>query len=416
MDIKRFNADFGNSTNNFMVDGYYFEIPTNVVEISKKQADGMFVSGINEPKDLLDRLLISTTYDGQERYYLVGEFAEKSKLSNSHVNGMNDKIRSVIPYISFLASIAYYNIVISNSEDDEVNISSMNMMLPIWLLKRAEKFSIAEHEMESRFIGDHRVKVITLGMERDIRIKVRKSKCRIESEVARHSLKYKIVEENDVIKIEKRYELENKFNNFEVVLSDIGGGSTDAVKLGKGLTAPKERDSFKVIDIEPFLGRLETLRKEKLLEYFHDLRAFEKFIIANYKNQKYILKNENVGNSFDFTEIITEMLQEYSDMLITQIFNAFKETDKVIKFIYFGGEAPVLEPYMKISLRKHMNDEAAQNNHYFLHEILQDDEKEVFMPTSRTINLTALEIFSINEMKKCESSKNQKEEENLIVH
>ena len=53
MNIKRFNGDFGNSTNNFMIDGYYFEIPTNVVEISEKEASETFVSPITESKDLL---------------------------------------------------------------------------------------------------------------------------------------------------------------------------------------------------------------------------------------------------------------------------------------------------------------------------------------------------------------------------
>ncbi|MGQ7182192.1 Alp7A family actin-like protein, partial [Escherichia coli] len=67
-----------------------------------------------------------------------------------------------------------------------------------------------------------------------------------------HSLKYKMVakdKNSNVVSIEKRLEAE-KFDNFEVVLTDIGGGSTDAVRLGKGLTTPKHRDSFQVIDIE----------------------------------------------------------------------------------------------------------------------------------------------------------------------
>ncbi|RMD00267.1 hypothetical protein D9O40_10575 [Clostridium autoethanogenum] len=405
MNIKRFNGDFGNSTNNFMIDGYYFEIPTNVVEISEKEASETFVSPITESKDLLDRIVISTNYEGQERFYLVGEFAEKSKLSNTHVNTMHDKIKSVIPYASFLAAVAYYNNLKAPKDDNIVNINYMSMMLPIWLLKRAEKFSIAESEMEKRFLGEHQVKIITLGMEKDITINVEKSKCRIESEVARYAIKYKMTSTDDnIIKIDMRQELLNRFNDYEVVLSDIGGGSTDAVLLGKGLTAPKGRDSFKVIDIEPFLGRLETLRKEKLLEYFHDLGALEKFIVANYKEQKYVLKDENTGESFDFTDTIKEMLQEYSDLLIFQIFNTFKTKDKVVKFIYFGGETPVLEPYMKSSLLKNMTEQASENNHFFLDEILEDDKKEIFKPTSRTVNLTALEILSINEMKKIKES------------
>lgn len=400
MDIKRLNCDFGNSTNNFMVDGYYFEMPTNVVEISEKEASEMFVSPITEPKELLDRLVISAKYNDKERFYIVGEFAEKSKLSNLHVNTMHDKIKSVIPYASFLGAIAYYTNLKSMDDGNVVNIDYMSMMLPIWLLKREEKFSIAENQMENRFLGEHEINIVTLGMEKTIKVNVEKAKCRIESEVARHAIKYKLAsDDKSVIRIEKRQELINKFNDYEAVLCDIGGGSTDSVLLGKGLTAPKARDSFKVIDVEPFLGRLETLRKEKLLQYFHDLGALEKFIIANYKDQKYVLKDENIGEQTDFTDIIKEMLQEYSDMLILQIFNTFKTKDKVIKFIYFGGESPVLKPYIKVSLREHMTEQAAENNHFFLDEILGEDKKEIFRPTARTINLSALEILSIDEMR-----------------
>ena len=71
MEIKRLNCDFGNSTNNFMVDGYYFELPTNVVEISEKKASEMFVSPIIEPKELLDRMVIATNYNDKERFFLV---------------------------------------------------------------------------------------------------------------------------------------------------------------------------------------------------------------------------------------------------------------------------------------------------------------------------------------------------------
>ena len=47
MDIKRQNVDFGNSIFQTLVDGYYYEIPTNVVEITKDQAEGHFPSSVN---------------------------------------------------------------------------------------------------------------------------------------------------------------------------------------------------------------------------------------------------------------------------------------------------------------------------------------------------------------------------------
>jgi plasmid segregation protein ParM len=206
-------------------------------------------------------------------------------------------------------------------------------------------------------------------------------------------------DDSKTISIEKRKEV-NKFSENEIVLVDLGGGTNDTVKLGKGLTPPQSRESFKVMDVQPYLGRLDTLRKEKLLEYFTDLKALEKFIILNYPKHKYILDDENTGENFDFTEPITEMLSEYSDVIISQLLTSFKpEGNEVLKFIYFGGEAPILEKFLKESLLKHMTEKALQNNHYFISDIIEDDPKEIFKPTSRTINLTALEILSLDELK-----------------
>ena len=111
MDIKRQNVDFGNSIFQTLVDGYYFEIPTNVVEITKEKADGHFPSTFNEPQSLLQNLLISTTIEGVEKYYLVGDAAEKHVLGNIHINKLHDKTESEIPYVMFLASVAYYNVL-----------------------------------------------------------------------------------------------------------------------------------------------------------------------------------------------------------------------------------------------------------------------------------------------------------------
>lgn len=105
MKIGRKVADFGNSFNNFMVDGYYIELATNVVKISKKQAEDLLVDRISKPEDLLDRLLISTEIEGEESYYLVGQLAEDNQLANSHVNKMHDKINSPIPYVCFLEQL-----------------------------------------------------------------------------------------------------------------------------------------------------------------------------------------------------------------------------------------------------------------------------------------------------------------------
>ncbi|MDY8165782.1 hypothetical protein [Bacillus thuringiensis] len=407
LNISRFNGDFGNSNNNFMVNGYYFEMPTNVAPISKQKAETYFVESVKEPKDLLKKMLISTTIDGEEQYFLVGEAAVSQTISNVHVKRMHDKIKSPIPYVSFLSAVAYYHALKGNKDSNEIDIEYMSMMLPIWLLKRESKFSVAQNKMADRFLKEHVVTVHTPGMERTLKINVKQAKCRIESEIARHAIKYRMVKKDDnakAITIEKRKSA-TQFENFKVVLVDIGGGSTDAVALGIGLTTPTSRDSFKVIDIKPYLGNIEEFRTEKLIEQFSSLRSFENFIVKNYKEKTYKLKNENNGEETDLTNQITEMLNEYARLLVTQVLNEFipASSDEVLKFVYFGGEAPILDPYIKESLLKYMSEEAAQNNHFFLNDIIEEEDNEVFAPTARTINLNALELRSIDETKKVEA-------------
>jgi plasmid segregation protein ParM len=403
MKIERLNADFGNSTNNFLFDSYYFEIPTCVVEISKDKAESHFTNSVDEVGDLLDRLLISTTINDEDRYFLVGKLAEDNPYSNSHVGKMHDKINSDIPYAVFLSAIAYYYKVKNENGENvaQIEIDNMKMMLPIWLLKKEDKFSIGQNKMANRFLGEHSVRLMTSGMETELTIKVANAKCYIESEVARWALKYKMINDKDnkATVIEKRME-SRKFEDNETVLVDVGGGSTDAALLTKGLNTPVSKDSFQVIQITPFLGRLDTLLKEKLLEYFTDLRSLEQFIVANYKNQKYILRNQNTGAKYDLTDPIIDMLKEYAELLVFKVMEPFQNNSKgVLKFVYFGGEAPILAPYIKECVKKMTNEEIMENNHHFLGELLEDDKSEIFKPAARTINLAALEILSLNERK-----------------
>lgn len=404
MKVMRFNADFGNSTSNFLVDGYYIELPTNVVELSKQEAERHFTETITNPKDLLGSMLLSTTIGLETKYFLVGEAAEHAMQANSHVNRMHDKMKSNIPYVIFLSAISYYHALQNQNEEDfTIEIESMHMMLPIWLLKREEKFSTAQNMMEKRFHTEHSVIIHTPGMSKELHITVSRAKCKIECEVARHSIKYKMMkqdQEGKIIKIVKRREAE-QFNAYKVVLVDIGGGSTDAVLLGKGLTSPKDRDAFQVIDIVPFLGYLEDFRKEKLLEKFKELRALEKFIVNHYKSQEYKLTNENTGESYDLTNMFQETLAKYASSLEYAVLESFiSSNDEPLKFIYIGGESPILEPYIKNSLLQHVTQRIAEHNHFFLHDIIEYDENEIFAPTPRTINLCALEILSLNEMTK----------------
>lgn len=402
MKIERLKADFGNSTANFLIDSYYFEIPTCVVEVTKEQAEGIFTNTVEDTADLLDRLLISTVIDNEERFFMVGKLAETSPFANSHVGKMHDKIKSNIPYALFLAALAYAYKINEDSESNSnsIEVDVMKMMLPIWLLKKEDKFSIAQSKMVNRFAGEHSVKLLTVGMETELTISINNAKCHIESEVGRWALKYKIVnnKEQGLTAIEKRTEA-RKFDDYETVLVDIGGGSTDAVLLAKGLNTPVSKDSFQVIQVEPFLGRLEKLLKEKLLEHFSDLRSLEKFIVENYVTQKYVLKNNNTGEKHNLTEPIVQVLQEYADILVYKVMDSFK-SNGTLKFIYFGGEAPILEPYIKASVQRATNEEIMENNHYFLNDLLEENKEEVFRPTARTINLTALEILSLSEKTK----------------
>ena len=153
------------------------------------------------------------------------------------------------------------------------------------------------------------------------------------------------------------------------------------------------------MQIEPFLGRLEKLLKEKLIEYFADLRSLEKFIVDNYLNQRYILKNHNTGQKFDLTEPIVQMLEEYAEILVFKVLDAFN-SNETLKFIYFGGEAPILEPYIKKCLVRNTNEEIVENNHFFLRDLILENKNEIFRPTPRKINLAALEILSLNEKTK----------------
>lgn len=283
MKITMMNKDAGNSLDMNLIDGFYIETPTNVVEISKDEANSHFVATITNPKELLSRLLISTTIpeEDTERFFLVGDEASKHALANNHVNKLHDKTTSPIPYIMFLSAISFYHAINETRESDEntIEIEYFQTMLPIWLLKRTAKFSEAQHAMAARFTGEHEVTIHTPGMEKTLKIIVEKAICRIEGEIARLAIK-------------KNFELEDReearqFDDNDTVLVDIGGGTIDLVLSPAGLKSPKNRDSMQPIDKLSYLSHIEKLRKEKFLEKFSDLRSFETFIVNNYQNRKW---------------------------------------------------------------------------------------------------------------------------------
>ncbi|RUU70523.1 hypothetical protein, partial [Mesorhizobium sp. M7A.F.Ca.MR.362.00.0.0] len=77
--------------------------------------------------------------------------------------------------------MAYYYKVnnLDAGEVGEIEIDKMQMMLPIWLLKKEDKFSTAQNKMANRFIKEHKVSLMTAGQELDLTIKVNAAKCHI---------------------------------------------------------------------------------------------------------------------------------------------------------------------------------------------------------------------------------------------
>ncbi|HDR7790898.1 ParM/StbA family protein [Bacillus cereus group sp. Bc252] len=382
MKITIMNKDFGNSLDMNLIDGFYIEIPTNVVEISKDEADSHFVATITNPKELLSRLLISTTMPGEdtERFFLVGDEAAKHALANNHVNKLHDKITSPIPYVMFLSAVSFYHAINEQHESDDniIEIEYFQTMLPIWLLKRTAKFSEAQNAMAERFAREHEVTIHTPGMEKTLKITVGKATCRIEGEIARLAIK-------------KDFELEDReearqFDNNDTVLVDIGGGTIDLVLSPAGLKPPKNRDSMQPIDKLSYLSHIEKLRKEKFLEKFSDLRSFETFIVNNFQKPKMELVDGNTGQRVDLTEKIRSSLKEFAKFIILKIQDVMPApADKVYKYVYFGGVTPILESSIHEVIEEMYGAEIAQANH-------------IFLPDSRKLNLYGLEVKSRGEI------------------
>ncbi|MEC1237544.1 hypothetical protein P9B96_21990, partial [Bacillus paralicheniformis] len=304
-------------------------------------------------------------------------------LGNNHIKKLHNKVESHIPYVTFLAATAYYHALKSAEkkkkednyvEDNHVEIEYFQTMLPIWLLKRLNKFSEMQEKMAQRFIGSHQVKVLTLGMERDLEITVKDGTCRIESEVARWAIK-KDFELNDQPDAKQ-------FKNYDVVACDLGGGTDDLALLPAGLKAPKDRDSLVSNTEAPFLVHLENLRKNKLLEHFESVRDLEKFIYTNIQKTKMIRTDGNTGQKFDLTDVIKQSLIEYAEIKIAQIENAFTPPkDKEYKYVYFGGVAEVLKEAISKVTKVRYNSEISEENH-------------IVAENARLLNLYGLEVLS----------------------
>ncbi|QOY37613.1 hypothetical protein AWH56_008535 [Anaerobacillus isosaccharinicus] len=381
MKIKRYNADFGNSTYMNLIDGFYFDMVTNVVEISKEKAEGYFVASVEKAEELYNSLLISTEITGEEKYFLIGEAAEKEVLGNGHIKKLHDKTESPIPYMMFLGACAYYyelkKAEYEIAEENKMTIEYFSTMLPIWLLVKANKFSEMQEKMAKRFLGTHQFKVHTPGMAKEFTVEVLQSKCRIEGEVARWAIK-------------KTFSLEDnpeadQFKSHDTVLVDLGGGTVDLSLLPAGMQAPKNRDALQYIEDIPYLHHLEKLRKDKLVEHFDDVRELEAFIVKNIGKSKMERKDGNSGKSIDLKEPILKSMYEYAKVLNAKLEDAFDAPkDKAYKYAYIGGVAPIIEEAMEKVIEEKYNQQIFEDNH-------------VFLQNARKLNLYGLEILSIQE-------------------
>ncbi|MGQ7114826.1 hypothetical protein ACUOFC_55430, partial [Escherichia sp. TWPC-MK] len=93
MKIGRKAADFGNSFNNFTVDGYYFELATNVVKVSKKKAEDLLVERILNPEDLLNIQLIQHMKELEEsNKALLTKIEEQQEVCVSKINSKDQQL------------------------------------------------------------------------------------------------------------------------------------------------------------------------------------------------------------------------------------------------------------------------------------------------------------------------------------
>lgn len=389
MKITRFNKDCGNSVDMNIIDGYQFDLPTNIVEIKKEVANSFFTDSISSAEDFKKRILLSTVIPGEEneRYFLVGEIAANQHLANNHINKLHNKITSHIPYVTFLAAIAYYHALKAEDvEDTEIEINYFSTMLPIWLLKKSATFGEAQTAMADRFAKKHAFKIHTPGFSNELEVTVKESICLKEGEVARFSLKkdLQLVDRKDV----------SEYEYAETVIVDIGGGSTDVVILPEGLKAANSRESFQTIEGIPYLAHIDKLRKEKFPELFTDLRTFDQFIVDNHESRNFVLENENTGDTTDLTQQINQSLQEYADILLAKLNDvAPPPANKVRKYVYSGGVASILEE----AILENMKDKIGEERTEKYHKVPKD---------SRYLNLYGLEIRSLGYIKKKKAVKN----------
>ncbi len=381
--IERFNTDAGNSITASIINGNVQpveEIPTAVVQLADNKAKDYFPDKISK-NELRKSILLKV--NGQ--CYLVGDVARRVMGNDLHINGeLHSKVKSNIPYIMWLATIAVYDAENNqtNEEDTEISIDYFSTMLPIFELQSAEKFSMVKEEMAERFIGEHSFEVLTTGCEKKITVKVERSKCYEESLVAKYAIQYKTnLDANPAA---------TKFMGFRTILVDLGGGTIDVVLLGTALDKPKKRSDFKTITEAPFLGLIKELREGALRSYFKSARELETFIVRNFNNNSYIWEDSKTGETVDLSTIIQTALRNYTDEIISIVLNMYPtlEQGERYKYVYFGGVAPILSKYIIEALQKRYTENVVKEYHH-----IEPDH------TSRFLNLYGLETISIQNTK-----------------
>ena len=384
MKIGRYISDFGNSITQNMIDGHYFEMPSSITEITQKEAEGLFAESV-DPDNLLKNVVIAIPYNDTKMYFKVGEKATADALGNNHITRLHDKTESITVKALFLGSLAFYhaykNPRIDREQECIVTIEYFQTMLPVWLVKKAPKFSDMLNKMSNRFLEPMEVEILTPLFERKIIVEVNDASCRIESETARFALKYDL----ELNKLDSA----SQFESTIVVINDLGGQTQDLSKLRPGLKRPESADDFKPFTDRSYLKTIEDLRISKLSDLFTDLRSLEAFIFQNIK-KKFVFKDPTTQQEIDVTEVIESSIENYVKVSIEKALTAFQFTagQKVV-FVHIGGVSELLKDYMQAYLSQKIGQEIAEEYH-------------IFPENARKLNIYGGEILAKSELKKRE--------------
>lgn len=382
MKISRWVCDFGNSINQHLIDGYYFEMPSSIYEITEKAARGLFAEVV-DPESLLKQLVVKITLDGKDRYFKVGEKAKADALGNAHIEKLHDKTESLTVWVTWLAGLAFYHAYrypdLQRNSSVDVEVGYFLTMLPIWLVKKATHFNEMLDKMAKRFTTAQ-VELITPNFERTLQVQIAETVCRIEGETARFALKFDL-ELNPL-------DAASRFDQASVVINDLGGQTQDLVKLRRGLKRPESADEFSSFTDQSYLKTLEKLRTSKLMTHFSDLRSLEAFILENIKQRKYVYIDPTSQCETDFTEDIELTLREFVKIVIQKALNAYRFVPgENVYFVHIGGVTDSLKVYMKEYLEEHLGTSIANEFH-------------IFPEDSRKLNLYGGEIVAKSELKK----------------